>query len=120
MGSFYGTCEIIEASEELNSVKNSKGIHQTVSYDKGRASPLLKLGSDKSIEDDINKLFEALSIKTSCKGSTLSDLPDASPLRKNALKKPIGVGMPRSPGFGFSEPVSLKQALRGLCISQAS
>ncbi|XP_052175917.1 serine/threonine-protein kinase KIPK1-like [Diospyros lotus] len=120
MGSFYGTCEIIEASEELNSVKNSKGIHQTVSYDKGRVSPLLKLGSDKSIEDDINKLFEALSIKTSCKGSTLSDLPDASPLRKNALKKPIGVGMPRSPGFGFSEPVSLKQALRGLCISQAS
>ncbi|CAL5422190.1 unnamed protein product [Camellia sinensis] len=120
MGSFSGICEIVEAKEELNSVQNSNGIHQAISQDKSRKSPFLKLGSDDSLEDDINNLFKAINIKTSSKALSLSDQAVTGPTRKNALKKPIGVGLPRSPGFGSLEPVSLKQALRGLCISQAS
>jgi hypothetical protein len=36
------------------------------------------------------------------------------------MKRPMKVGSPQMSGIGISEPVSLKQALRGLCISQAS
>ena len=116
MGSFSGTCEITEAKDEMNSVQNSKGFYQTAAHSRGRKPPLLKLGYDNSLEADINKLFEAISIKSSSKSLDLSDIPS----RKNALKKPVGVGVPRSPGIGFSESVSLKQALRRQCISQAS
>uniref|UniRef100_A0A5B6ZUY8 non-specific serine/threonine protein kinase n=1 Tax=Davidia involucrata TaxID=16924 RepID=A0A5B6ZUY8_DAVIN len=120
MGSFPGSCEIVESKEELNSVQHSKGIHQSGAHDKEWKPPLLKLGSDNSLEDEINKLFEAVSLKTSSKGLGFSDQAETGPSRKNAMKKPIRVGVSHSPGIGFSEPVSLKQALRGLCISQAS
>ncbi|XAR64651.1 Non-specific serine/threonine protein kinase [Bertholletia excelsa] len=120
MGSFSGTCEITEDRDELNSFQNSKGIHPAVGNDKGHPPPLLKLRSDSSLEDDINKLFEAINIRSSSRSSHFSDKEGTGPSRRNALKKPVGVGVPRSPGIGFSEPVSLKQALRGLCISQAS
>ncbi|XP_059646726.1 serine/threonine-protein kinase D6PKL2-like [Cornus florida] len=116
MGSFPGTCEIVELREELNSVEKSKRIHLPKPYDR-ELKPLSKMGSDNSLEDDINKLFEAINLKGSSKGSGLSD---TAPSRKNASKKPIKIGVPPSPSFGFSESVSLKQALRGLCISQAS
>ncbi|PSS01383.1 Serine/threonine-protein kinase [Actinidia chinensis var. chinensis] len=116
MGSFSGTCEITEAKDEMTSVQNSKGKYQTAAHGRSRKPPLLKLGYDYSLEADINKLFEAISIKSSSKSLDLSDIPS----RKNALKKPVGVGVPRSPGIGFSESVSLKQALRRQCISQAS
>ena len=42
-------------------------------------------------------------------------------LQKSALKKPIeGGSLPQSPCLGISESVTLKQALRKLCILQAS
>ncbi|WOL02275.1 serine/threonine-protein kinase D6PK [Canna indica] len=41
-------------------------------------------------------------------------------MRKNALKKPVKAGVSRPSGIGISESVTLKQALRRLCISQAS
>ncbi|KAL6998090.1 hypothetical protein U1Q18_008217, partial [Sarracenia purpurea var. burkii] len=120
MGSFSGICEIIEAKEEHNSVKTSKGSHRKVPHNKSQNSLVLKLGSDNSVEDHINKLFESINIKTSSKVLTLSDQLGVGPSSKNSLKKPAGVGVPRSPAFRLSEPVSMKQALRGLCISQAS
>ncbi|GFY97808.1 protein kinase superfamily protein [Actinidia rufa] len=86
MGSFSGTCEITEAKDEMNSVQNSKGFYLTAAHGKGRKPPLLKLGYDNSLESDINKLFEAISIKSSSKSLDLSDIPS----RKNALKKPVG------------------------------
>ncbi|KAL0316123.1 UNVERIFIED_CONTAM: Serine/threonine-protein kinase KIPK2 [Sesamum radiatum] len=70
-------------------------------------------GSNNYLEDDINKLFEAVNLRTS-KSLDLSDS------RRNASKKPMRATGSHSPVIGFSESVSLKQALRGLCISQAA
>lgn len=126
MGSYPGTCEIVEAGEELDSVEHSKRAYQSYSGlsegGDGRKHPVLKLGYKDSLEDDINQLFETISLKNSSKGLGLSSQAgtSASPLRKNAMKRPITVGVPRSPAIGNSEPVSLKQALRELCISKAS
>lgn len=120
MGSFSGTCEIVEAKDELNSIEYSKSIHQPIAQNKGQKHPFLKLGPDNSLQDDINKLFEAINLKPSSNSLHISEQARAVPSRKDALKKPVGVGVPRSPGIGFSEPVSLKQALRRQCISQAS
>ncbi|KAM7531617.1 hypothetical protein LguiB_035027 [Lonicera macranthoides] len=107
MGSYSGTCEIIESKEELNSSQHS--------YQE-RKPPLLKQGRSSSLEDDINKLFEAINLKHSSKGQSL---PDQGEPRKNTMKKPMRMSMSSS-GIGFSDPVPLKQALRGLCLSQAS
>ncbi|KAL1549313.1 hypothetical protein AAHA92_17435 [Salvia divinorum] len=68
---------------------------------------------NRSFEDDINKLIEAFNVRTS-KSLDLSDL------WRNASKRPMKSPGSNSPGTGFLEPVSLKQALRGLCISQAA
>ncbi|XP_057951559.1 serine/threonine-protein kinase D6PKL2 [Malania oleifera] len=123
MGSFSGTCEIVELKEELNSVQHSRGIRQLNSVlrvdEEGRKS-MLKLGCDDPLEDDLNKIFAAISRKTSFEGVGASPQVGAGPSRKNALKKPMRAGLSHSSGIGISEPVTLKQALRGLCISQAS
>lgn len=114
MGSFSGTCEIVEAREELNLGQHSRG-----SNDNDRKLPMLKLGYKNSLEGDINQLFEAISLKPSSKGLRFSQ-EGTSPLNKSALKRPITVGMSHSPRIGNSEPATLKQALRELCISKAS
>ncbi|KAF5473810.1 hypothetical protein F2P56_005768 [Juglans regia] len=115
MGSFSGTCEIVEAGEELNFCQHSRE-----TCDKDQKLRKLKLGYKDSLEDDINNLFEAIHLKASTKGLGLSQQTGLSPLNKSALKRPITVGAPRSPGMGSSEPVTLKQALRELCLSKAS
>ncbi|XWS66716.1 hypothetical protein CRYUN_Cryun05aG0224400 [Craigia yunnanensis] len=125
MGSYSGTFEIVEAGEELKPVQRSRGAYRQHSGlgvgDKDRKPPVLKLGYKDSLEDDINQLFDAINLKGP-KGLSVSYQGGASSsfLRKNALKKPITVGMPHSPRIGGSEPLSLKQALRDLCISKAS
>lgn len=124
MGSFPGTSEIVEASEELNSGQCSKEVYRPnlglTAVDKGRKLSMLKLGHKDSLEDDINKLFEAINLKSSSKGLGMQHQVGTSPLNRNASKKPITMGMPRSPGFGNSEPVTLKQALRELSLTKAS
>ncbi|KAI9122118.1 hypothetical protein K1719_006807 [Acacia pycnantha] len=122
MGSFSGTCEIVEAEEELNSGKSAR-IYQTNSEfsmgEKNQKLPVLQLGCKDNLENDINKLFESVTLKTSLRDSGL--LQDGtSPKLKNTLKKPITVGVSRSPRVGTSEPATLKQALRDLCLSKAS
>ncbi|CAK7329322.1 unnamed protein product [Dovyalis caffra] len=101
--------EIVESNEELD--------FELKMDEKGRKHSVLKLGNRYSIEDDINRLFEAIEIRTSAKHHD-EVVKDA--LRKKAMKRPMRVGSPQMSGIGISEPVSLKQALRGLCISQAS
>ncbi|KAG4130330.1 hypothetical protein ERO13_D09G136800v2 [Gossypium hirsutum] len=125
MGSYSGTCEIVEASEESEPVQQSRWQYQPNSglgaRDKDRKPNALKMGYKDSLEDDINQLFEAINLKGP-KGLSVSYQGGASSssLKKNAMKKPIAVGMPRSPGIGGSDSLSLKQALRDLCISKAS
>lgn len=119
MGS--GTCEIVEAREEINPVQTKVGSRHSefVSNDRDRKLSALKIGFKGSLEDDINQLFESINIKNSSKSLGHSQV-EASALRKSTLKKPITVGMPRSPGIGTSDTGSLKQALRDLCLSKAS
>ncbi|OMO68287.1 hypothetical protein COLO4_29789 [Corchorus olitorius] len=125
MGSYSGTCEIVEAGEDLKPVQRSKGAYRPHSGmtvgDKDRKPPVLKLGYKDSLENDINQLFEAINLKGP-KGLSVSYQGGASSSssKKSALKKPIAVGMPQSPRIGGSESLSLKQALRDLCISKAS
>ncbi|KAK8562177.1 hypothetical protein V6N13_148712 [Hibiscus sabdariffa] len=125
MGSYSGTCEIVEADEELKPAQRSRGAyrpHLGIGMgDKDRKPPVQKPGYKSSLENDINQLFEAINIRGP-KGLSVSYQGGASSssLKKNALKKPITMGMPHSPKIGGSEPLSLKQALRDLCISKAS
>ncbi|KAK8514758.1 hypothetical protein V6N13_103087 [Hibiscus sabdariffa] len=125
MGSYAGTSEIVEVDKELKPVQQSTWASRLHSGsglgDKDRKPPALKLGYKDSLEGDINRLFESINLKGP-KGLSVSYQGGASSssLRKNALKKPITVGMPQSPRIGGSEPLSLKQALRDLCISKAS
>lgn len=119
MGSFYGTGEIVELEEEQNSSQKFQGINQTNAHGKAKKPSMMKQGRISPIEDDINKLFEGINIKTSSKGASPDDrVPSALPSKKDS-KRPMRVSTSTS-GIGFSEQVSLKQALRGLCISQAS
>lgn len=104
MNTVRSTCEIVESTEDIDF--DSKIDKKAKKYS------VPKSGNRYSIEDDINRLFEAIDVRTSTKG--------LEALRESALKKPIRVGSSQATGIGISEPVSLKQALRGLCISQAA
>lgn len=97
MGSFHGTHEIIEL-EEGSSFKSSKH------------------GERFCIEDEINRLFETIRVSAKTAGLT-QGLRDK---QKKSMKRPMKVGPYQASRIGISEPVNLKQALRGLSISQAS
>ncbi|KAL8505062.1 hypothetical protein ACS0TY_016320 [Phlomoides rotata] len=109
MGSFRGNCEIVEVQDEHSTTRGPQTFRKT----REQKPPIVKTGLNRYLENDINKLFEAVNLRTS-KSLDLSDI------RRNASKKPMRATGSHSPGIGFSEPVSLKQALRGLCISQAA
>ncbi|KAL6559225.1 hypothetical protein OROHE_006594 [Orobanche hederae] len=102
MGSSRGNCEIIEANEAFGPQD-------------GDQSPSLfkRKPHGKYVEDEINRLFESINLRA----SKSFDLADCL---RNASKKPIRSAGSQSPVIGFSGPVSLKQALRGMCISQAA
>ncbi|KAL8526300.1 hypothetical protein ACS0TY_015499 [Phlomoides rotata] len=100
-----GNCEIIEAKDELSTTGKPQAFRQVRAKDQEQRPPILK--------NDINKLFEAVNLRNS-KSLDLSDS------WRNASKRPMRSPGSQSPGIGFSEPVTLKQALRGLCISQAA
>lgn len=74
-----------------------------------------------SVEDEINKLFEAIDIRLS---SSLNvgwlERNVGGTFSKRAMKRPTRIGPSQVFGVGISESQSLKQALRGSCISQAS
>ncbi|XP_011077889.1 serine/threonine-protein kinase D6PKL1 [Sesamum indicum] len=113
MGSFHGNCEILEVEDEQSRARWPQASQQVRGQDGEQKPPIWKKGSNNYLEDDINRLFEAVNLRTS-KSLDLSDS------RRNASKKPMRATGSHSPVIGFSEPVSLKQALRGMCISQAA
>lgn len=112
MGTLPSTSEIVESTEEVFS--------ESTMGEKAGDQLMMKTEKKYSIEDDINRLFQAIDIRSSARNSGLSHELGKDPLRKSAMKRPMRVGMSQASGIGISEPVSLKQALRGLCISQAS
>lgn len=103
MDTHPSTSEIVESTEGLDNVLRMGG--------RNGKHIMPNSGNKYSIEDNINLLFEAIDIRTSASRDTL---------RKSAMKRPVRAGSSQASGIGISEPVSLKQALRGLCISQAS
>lgn len=78
-----------------------------------------KPGPKYLIEDDINRLFEAIGFQASGRGMKPSQTLREN-LHKKYMKRPVRVSSSQASGIGISEPANLKQALRGLCISQAS
>ncbi|XP_022985902.1 serine/threonine-protein kinase D6PKL1-like isoform X1 [Cucurbita maxima] len=107
MTTLASTSEIVESTEEIDS-------------EKAGTSYMLDVGKRFSIEDDINHLFQAIDIRTLRKRAGQQREVDKDALRKSAMKRPVRVGSSHMAGIGISEPASLKQALRGLCISQAA
>ncbi|KAJ4969903.1 hypothetical protein NE237_003002 [Protea cynaroides] len=117
-----GTCEIVESKEELNSVQCSKGTNtqkaESIMDNRTGKHLLLKYGSNNSLESDLNQLFQAIDLRTSARALGQLHQKDTQRSEKSALKKPIRVGASQASEIGISESVTLKQALRGLCISQ--
>lgn len=107
-----GTSEIVQSVEEIEC--------ETRLDENGFKDKVLRTGHKYSIEDDISKLFEAIDIKNSRRASGHSEGHFRDGLDKSAMKRPMRVGSAQASGIGISESTSLKQALRGLCISQAS
>uniref|UniRef100_A0A1J3JYZ3 non-specific serine/threonine protein kinase n=1 Tax=Noccaea caerulescens TaxID=107243 RepID=A0A1J3JYZ3_NOCCA len=134
MGSFAGKCEIVEEREDRqNSIGYSA--RSTIPHsgsslvdDKDLERPVLKLGYRGSLEDDINQLFESISIRSSGMipsyqvgaSSSSRNNNNKDPLQRNALKSPANAVGPRSPSKRNAEPATLKQALRDLCVTKAS
>ncbi|MCD7464197.1 hypothetical protein HAX54_052272 [Datura stramonium] len=98
MGGLPGSCEITESIEDLNPATDKQ----------------------YCMKDDINKLFEAIEIRTPRRGVIKSEWDVRDAFNKSAMKRPMRSSPSRASGFDNSEPASLKQAFRGLCISQAS
>ncbi|CAN0879986.1 Serine/threonine-protein kinase KIPK2 [Linum grandiflorum] len=129
MGSYSGTSEIVEAREDTDSaIHSSKGAYRSYSGI-SLGDRVLKLGDKDSLEAEINQLFEAISLKNASKGLGVSNQNQAStsssPLTmRSAMKRPVGasssLSLCNSPRVSSSEGVSLKQALRDLCLSKAS
>ncbi|XP_008788354.2 serine/threonine-protein kinase D6PKL1 isoform X2 [Phoenix dactylifera] len=72
------------------------------------------------VEDDLDRLLRAIDLRTSSGILGPSHQAGVDLLRKNTLKKPLKVGISQASGIGISDSGTLKQALRRLCISQAS
>ncbi|MCL7026229.1 hypothetical protein MKW94_028420 [Papaver nudicaule] len=109
MDPYPGTCEIVEAMEEFDCIQRHRGTSPS-SFELGMKEKVVKLPSVKagkyySMEDELNKLFEAIDLRVS---------------QRSVLKRPMRVGPSQASGIGISECGTLKQALRGLSISHAS
>ncbi|CAN8257234.1 unnamed protein product [Cochlearia groenlandica] len=85
--------------------------------DKDLERPVLKLGYRGSLEDDINQLFESISIRT----SGMVPSRNNGPLQRNAFKTPANTTLgPKSPTKRNVEQGTLKQSLRDICVNKAS
>ncbi|CAH8350476.1 unnamed protein product [Eruca vesicaria subsp. sativa] len=116
MGSFAGSCEIVEEKDEVRLSKHSGRYGKQREY-------------HGSLEYDIDKLFQSIPVKppTRLLSSSFHNIETSasagpsrttSPSKRMAMKKP---GTPQSPRvLGLSDSLSLKQALRDRCISKAS
>ncbi|KAL9229403.1 hypothetical protein vseg_004871 [Gypsophila vaccaria] len=119
---FPGNCEIVEIveiEEELNSGERNNLVKPEIRREeRDRRSLTSNAGNISSLEEDLNQLFEIFNRKASTHGSSRQN--QASTSKRSTSKKSTISGESRSPGHGISDRVNLKQALRGLCLSQAS
>ncbi|KAG6523493.1 hypothetical protein ZIOFF_013353 [Zingiber officinale] len=116
MGSTSGISEIVE-DDDLPNLDSYFGGSKTLRI---KLKPNLQDGKYVDVEDNIEKLLRVIDRRTSSRILGPTSHPAVDLVRKNAMKKPVEVGVSRSSGIGISESVTLKQALRKLCITQAS
>ncbi|XP_008783984.1 serine/threonine-protein kinase D6PK-like [Phoenix dactylifera] len=117
MGSSGGISEIVESNEESKPVHHSHR-SKTLSI-KSKADGDIK-SHGQPVEDNLDRLLRAIDLRTSSRVLGPSHQDGVDLLQKSALKKPVKVRISQASGIGISESVTLKQALRRLCISQAS
>ncbi|XP_068661519.1 serine/threonine-protein kinase D6PK-like [Aristolochia californica] len=121
MGSISGASEIMESTEEFDLAGHSRGlspIKVKPRVNEKCGKQLLSTSERPSLEDELNQLIEAIDLRI--RGGGASPQLGTGTIRKNPQKRPIKVGISQASGIGISEALTLKQALRGLCISQAS
>ncbi|KAF0924458.1 hypothetical protein E2562_010117 [Oryza meyeriana var. granulata] len=118
MGSSGCSSEIVEFTEEFDDnapVSCSNLLHIKVKAEEknGRCR-------DYPVEDDLEQLLKAIDSRTFRRTLSPGQV-GADALRKNGQKKSTRSGPSQTAGIGISsKPVNMKQALRRLCISQAS
>ncbi|MQL97216.1 hypothetical protein Taro_029895, partial [Colocasia esculenta] len=117
MGSSSRTSEIT-TEDEMNLVPHFKGL--TPINCKLRVDVRCGKAYGHREGRELDRLPEEIDMRASPRTVGSSCRTGADLLQKSALKKPIRVGTPQASGIGISESVTLKQALRRLCISQAS
>uniref|UniRef100_A0A1J3JLF6 non-specific serine/threonine protein kinase n=1 Tax=Noccaea caerulescens TaxID=107243 RepID=A0A1J3JLF6_NOCCA len=130
MGSLAGACEIVEEKDVVRLAKHSSRYCKAAL---GSSKDMERYALDHgSMEYDIDQLFQSVTIKQSPRGvlgSSFHHLETSasagpsrttSPSNNAAMKKLFPMGTPRSPRVGPTDSISLKQALRDLCISKAS
>ncbi|KAF3795436.1 Serine/threonine-protein kinase [Nymphaea thermarum] len=116
--------EIEETNGDLNSVRTSKECSPvcviTKQGNKTGKQLMSFVSEEYSVESRINQLFDAIDFQTISNEILHCQRSQAGPSLKNTSKRPIRVGFSQASGIGISESITLKQALRGLCISHAS
>lgn len=116
MGSSCGVSEIVESGEELNLGNYSnrpKPIRVKLREDEGKCP-------NYPVDDDLSHLIEAIDLRTSPRILGTSCQMANGMKRKDSTKMLAKGGASHELGYGISESVTLKQALRRSCISQAS
>ncbi|KAG6502958.1 serine/threonine-protein kinase D6PK-like [Zingiber officinale] len=118
MDSTSGISEIVEG-DGMPNLENYFGGSKTLRV---KIKPNLQDGKHVDVNDNADKLLGAIDYRTSSRVLGPPSHPAVGLVRKNAMKKPVKVGesRPSGIGIGISESVTLKQALRKLCITQAS
>ncbi|GMH28732.1 hypothetical protein Nepgr_030575 [Nepenthes gracilis] len=119
-GLYPGNCEIVEIEEQEPRICTNRSKPETITEENDRRSLAWNLGRICTLEEDRNQLFEIFNRRSSSRVVGHPHQPDPGPSRKNLSKLAIGSSGSNSPRFGIPEQANLKQALRGLCISQAS
>ncbi|XP_062204281.1 serine/threonine-protein kinase D6PKL1-like [Phragmites australis] len=118
MGSSGCSSEIVESTEEEFDgvpVGGSSLLHIKVKAEEKGGKR-----RDYSLEDDLDQLLKAIDRRTFRRALSPSNT-GGDALGKSALKKPARSGPFQNTGIGISSnAVNMKQALRRLCISQAS
>ncbi|CAH8379850.1 unnamed protein product [Eruca vesicaria subsp. sativa] len=125
MGSFAGKCEIVEEKEDHQNSFTYSRTSPTIPHsgsslvdDKDLERPVLKLGYRGSLEDDINQLFESISIRTS--GMIPSYQLGATTSRNNNTPLPSKRVAEIKTVFEPPPATTLKQSLRDLSVTKAS
>ncbi|XP_010908772.2 protein kinase PINOID 2 [Elaeis guineensis] len=111
MGSDAGTSEIVELKDEFDLVHHFN--QPNLLRIKLKVGERDRKSHVCPVEDNIDRFIEAIDLRT-----TPRVFKSSHPKGVDLLQKKVGLS--QASGIGTSDSVTLKQALRKLCISQAS